>query len=148
MLKQLSITIVLVSIISVFTLGQEQPSSDKKECAKGCCSNHSSHNSVKMSYVDADSTHKHQDNKTEHKMHNMHKDIKTEHNHSDSIIRESEIDLKAIDENKDGKVFQDQMCWNVISDKAGECPKCGMKLKEVSLQKAKENLVKHNYKVK
>ncbi|WP_337865510.1 heavy metal-binding domain-containing protein [Ignavibacterium sp.] len=148
MLKQLAITIVLVSIISVFTLGQEQPSSDKKECTKGCCSNHSSHNSVKMSYVDADSTHKHRDNKTEHKMHDKYKEMKTEHNHSDSIIRESEIDLKAIDENKDGKVFQDQMCWNVISDKAGECPKCGMKLKDVSLKKAKENLVKHNYKVK
>jgi hypothetical protein len=65
-----------------------------------------------------------------------------------SIVREGEIDLAAIDKNKDGKVYQDQMCWNVISDKAGECPQCGMILKEVSLNKAKENLLKNDYKVK
>ncbi|MDH7605025.1 MAG: heavy metal-binding domain-containing protein [Melioribacter sp.] len=64
------------------------------------------------------------------------------------LIREGEIDLNAIDENKDGKVFQDQMDWNVISDKPGECPLCGMNLKEVTLQQAKENLLKHNFKVK
>lgn len=66
----------------------------------------------------------------------------------ESWIREGEIDLEAIDKNKDGKVYQDMMDWNVISDKAGECPLCGMKLKEVSLKKAKENLIKHNFKVK
>lgn len=64
------------------------------------------------------------------------------------LIREGEIDLNAIDENKDGKVFQDQMDFNVISDKPGECPICGMNLKEVTLQQAKENLLKHNFKVK
>ncbi len=66
----------------------------------------------------------------------------------DNIVREGEIDLIAIDKNGDKKVFQDQMDWNVISDEAGECPLCGMKLKEVTLEKAKENLIKHNYKVK
>jgi hypothetical protein len=65
-----------------------------------------------------------------------------------SIVRSGTIDLIMIDKNKDGKVYQDQMCWNVISDKAGECPQCGMKLKEVSLEKAKENLLKNDYKVK
>ena len=65
-----------------------------------------------------------------------------------SIVRVGEIDLKAIDKNKDGKVYQDPMDWNVISDEAGECPLCGMKLKEVNLEKAKENLVKNNFKVK
>ena len=69
-------------------------------------------------------------------------------NAKDSIIRKGEIDLKAIDKNKDGKVYQDQMDWNVISDKPGDCPKCNMKLKEVTLEKAKENLIKHNFKVK
>jgi hypothetical protein len=64
-----------------------------------------------------------------------------------TIVRESEIDLSAIDKNKDGKVYQDQMCWNVISDKAGKCPQCGMTLKEVSLKKAKENLIKNEFKV-
>ena len=65
-----------------------------------------------------------------------------------SIIREGEIDLESIDENGDGKVFQDQMCWNVVSDEAGKCPQCGMKLKEVSLEEAKTNLEKNEFKVK
>jgi hypothetical protein len=66
----------------------------------------------------------------------------------ESLVREGEIDLNAIDQNKDGMVYQDQMDWNVISDKTGECPLCGMKLKEVSLNEAKENLLKHDFKVK
>jgi len=65
-----------------------------------------------------------------------------------SLVREGEIDLQGIDKNKDGKVFQDTMDWNVISDEPGECPLCGMKLKEVTLEKAKENLIKYNFKVK
>ena len=65
-----------------------------------------------------------------------------------SLVREGKIDLIAIDENKDGKVYQDMMDWNVISDKAGECPLCGMTLKEVTVKKAKENLLKHGFKVK
>ena len=40
------------------------------------------------------------------------------------------------------------MDWNVISDAPGKCPLCGMTLKEVSLDKAKENLLKHDFKVK
>ena len=65
-----------------------------------------------------------------------------------SVIRKGEIDLTAIDENKDGKVYQCQMDFNVLSDKPGVDPKCGMKLKEVSLEKAKENLLKNGFKVK
>lgn len=66
----------------------------------------------------------------------------------DSIVREGLIDLQKIDKNKDGKVFQDMMDYNVISDKAGKCPLCGMKLKEVSLKKARETLLKSGHKVK
>lgn len=66
----------------------------------------------------------------------------------DNLVREGEIDLIAIDKNKDGKVFQDMMDWNVISDEAGECLLCGMKLKEVTLENAKENLIKHGFKIK
>jgi uncharacterized protein with PIN domain len=40
------------------------------------------------------------------------------------------------------------MCWNVISDEAGECPQCGMKLKEVSLEEAKANLEENDFDVK
>jgi hypothetical protein len=65
-----------------------------------------------------------------------------------SIVREGTIDLKKIDENKDGKVYQDQMHWNVISDKPGKCSLCKMTLKEVSLKVAKENLVKKGFTVK
>jgi Cu(I)/Ag(I) efflux system membrane fusion protein/cobalt-zinc-cadmium efflux system membrane fusion protein len=65
-----------------------------------------------------------------------------------SIIRTGEIDLLSLDVNKDGKVYQDPMDWNVISDEPGKCPLCKMELKEVSLEKAKENLIKHNFKVK
>ena len=75
--------------------------------------------------------------------HEMKSDSMKQH----SIVREGEINLKAIDKNKDGKVFQDPMDWNVISDEAGECPLCGMKLREVNLEKAKENLIKNDFKV-
>ena len=64
------------------------------------------------------------------------------------IVHEGMIDLMAIDENKDGIVYQDPMDWNVISDKPGKCPLCKMTLKEVSLEQAKENLVKNDFKVK
>ncbi len=64
-----------------------------------------------------------------------------------SIVREGVIDLAAIDENGDGKVYQDQMCWNVVSDESGECPQCGMKLKEVSLEDAKKNLEENGFEV-
>jgi hypothetical protein len=67
----------------------------------------------------------------------------------ENIIREEDpIDLKAIDKNKDGKVFQDQMHWNVISDKPGKCPLCKMTLKEVTIKTAKHDLLKNKYKVK
>jgi len=81
-------------------------------------------------------------------MSNSNQEMKSDSMQQHSIVREGEIDLKAIDKNKDGKVFQDPMDWNVISDSPGECPQCGMTLKEVSLDKAKENLLKHDYKVK
>jgi len=85
-----------------------------------------------------------QDNKTpDHEPMNM----ETEQSNS-TIVREGMIDLMMIDENKDGIVYQDPMDWNVISDEPGKCPLCKMTLKEVSLEKAKENLIKNNYQVK
>jgi Cu(I)/Ag(I) efflux system membrane fusion protein/cobalt-zinc-cadmium efflux system membrane fusion protein len=81
---------------------------------------------------------------------NSHKGMEMDSSKSNeqSIAREGVIDLKAIDKNKDGKVYQDVMDWNVISDEPGKCPICGMKLKEVTLEKAKENLIKNDFKVK
>ncbi len=65
-----------------------------------------------------------------------------------SIVREGVIDLNAIDANKDGKVYQDMMDYNVISDAPGTCPLCGMTLKEVTLEKAKMYLEKTGHTVK
>lgn len=58
------------------------------------------------------------------------------------------IDVKAIDNNKDSKVFQCPMDWNVISDRPGSCPVCKMDLEEYSVAKAVDNLVKNDYEVK
>jgi len=69
-------------------------------------------------------------------------------NEDNSIVRKGVIDLKSIDVNKDGKVYQDLMDWNVLSDKPGKCPLCGMVLQEVSLSEAKKNLEKNGFKVK
>ena len=80
--------------------------------------------------------------------HDMMDSTKKEVKKNKSLVREGVIDLKAIDKNGDGKVFQDVMDWNVISDKPGECPLCGMKLKEVTLNEAKFNLIKHGFEVK
>ena len=65
-----------------------------------------------------------------------------------NMIHKGVIDVNSIDANKDGKVYQDMMDWNVISDKPGKCPNCGMKLKEVSIDKAKKNLQEYGFKVK
>lgn len=150
MFKQLVITIALVSFFGAFTLAQEQTDKkEKKECAKGCCSGHESHGSMSMAHMESDSAQsKHHEMKSDDKMHGMNHEMKSESMDETSIVREGEIDLASIDKNEDGKVYQDQMCWNVISDEAGECPQCGMILKEVSLEKAKESLLKHDYKVK
>jgi hypothetical protein len=75
----------------------------------------------------------------------MNDSTKTEMMYENSIVREGVIDLQAIDKNGDGKVFQDVMDWNVISDEAGKCPLCGMKLKEVSLEKAEKNLIENDF---
>ncbi len=64
------------------------------------------------------------------------------------LIREGEIDVAVIDENGDGKVYECPMDWNVISDHPGDCPVCGMHLKEFSLADTKANLQKYGYKIK
>ena len=56
----------------------------------------------------------------------------------------SDINVDEIDKNKNGKVFIDGMCKDVVKDEARECQKCGMKLKEVSLDEAKKFIEKDN----
>jgi membrane fusion protein, copper/silver efflux system len=84
------------------------------------------------------------------KGHDSHSDnnLQNSRNADTTIVRKGIIDVNEIDLNKDGKVFQDPMDWNVISDTAGKCPLCKMTLKEVTIKEAKENLIKHGFKVK
>ncbi len=123
--------IVIVSVIFVLTFStvsfsQEKPNG--KDQNKG------------------DKEHHHMEGHMDkHEGMDMQKESVTE---SSSTVREGEINLAAIDANGDGKVYQDQMCWNVVSDGEGECPQCGMKLKEVSLEEAKKNLEENEFEVK
>ncbi len=64
-----------------------------------------------------------------------------------SMVRHGKINLKKIDKNNDGKVYQDMMDWNVISDEPGRCVLCNMKLKELTLEEAKNNLLNHGFSV-
>ena len=66
----------------------------------------------------------------------------------DSIVRKGIINVEALDKNKDGKLYEDVMDFNVISDKPGVCPICGMKLRETTIQQVKQNLKKHGFKYK
>ena len=74
---------------------------------------------------------------TEHKMmdhgkmdHSMMKHSKMEHkDHQNS----EKVDFTEFDKNNDGKVFQCPMKCEVPQDNAGECSKCGMQLKEFSI---------------
>ena len=67
---------------------------------------------------------------------------------SNEWIRTEPIDLKALDIDGDGYVYQDQMDWNVIADEEGKCPKCGMILQKVTLEEAATNLRNNGYTVK
>ncbi len=71
-----------------------------------------------------------------------------EHNHSSSIVHEGVIDAESIDKNKDGKLFECPMDWDVISDEDGRCPLCNMHLKEYTIEEVKMNLDKHGFEYK
>jgi Cu(I)/Ag(I) efflux system membrane fusion protein/cobalt-zinc-cadmium efflux system membrane fusion protein len=71
-----------------------------------------------------------------------------EHKHSSSIVHEGVIDVEAIDKNRDGKLWECPMDWNVISDESGRCPVCNMNLKEYSVEEVKANLDKYGFKYK
>ena len=78
----------------------------------------------------------------------MNMDDQSHESEQSELVKEGIIDLEVIDENNDGKVYQDMMDWNVISDQPGECPLCGMTLQEVTLKEAKNNLEEHGYEAK
>jgi len=123
------LTTLFVFILSIsFSFAQNDSSGMQNSMKMG-------HNHIHKMEMMNDSTHQMKDNK----------EMSDE---KDSIVRTGVIDLQSIDRNKDGKVFQDLMDFNVISDNPGRCPLCGMTLQEVSLEKAKDVLIKNNFKVK
>jgi Cu(I)/Ag(I) efflux system membrane fusion protein/cobalt-zinc-cadmium efflux system membrane fusion protein len=71
-----------------------------------------------------------------------------EHDHSSSIVHKGVIDVESIDKNKDEKLFECPMDWNVISDEAGRCPLCNMYLKEFTIDEIKSNLDKNGFEYK
>lgn len=77
--------------------------------------------------------------------------IMSEHSMSEAaspLVREGVIDVASIDINNDGKIYECPMDWNVLDDKPGDCPVCGMNLKEYSLEDIKANLDKYGYEYK
>ena len=88
-----------------------------------------------------------QDVKSERK--DKKREMKEDNNdHSSSIVYEGVIDVEAIDKNKDSKLWECPMDWNVISDETGRCPVCNMKLKEYTIKDVKVNLDNYGYEYK
>jgi Cu(I)/Ag(I) efflux system membrane fusion protein/cobalt-zinc-cadmium efflux system membrane fusion protein len=71
-----------------------------------------------------------------------------EHDHSSSVVHEGVIDVESIDKNKDEKLFECPMDWNVILDEDGRCPVCNMYLKEYTIEEVKANLDKYGFEYK
>ncbi len=65
-----------------------------------------------------------------------------------TLIRTGVIDVDELDFDIDGYVYQDQMHWNVISDKPADCPLCGMKLEKVKIKEAIRHLKNNDFEVK
>ena len=61
-------------------------------------------------------------------------------NEDSSIVRGPGVDVRLLDKNKDGKVYQCSMDAEVISDTPGQCPLCHMNFSEVTISEAKEAL--------
>lgn len=89
-------------------------------------------------------------------VHNDEMNTGNEHEHSNqneynvesSLIRTGVIDVKSIDINQDGKLFQCPMDWNIIGDEYQRCPSCEMKMKEYSIEEVKKNLDEYGYEYK
>lgn len=118
---------------------------DKGSSSNDEMNNEMEHNHSDNTIEEQEAAHKHPGMKEMEMSGENHQHAEME---SEGIIRKGVIDLSAIDINKDGKVFQDFMDWNVISDKPGKCPVCEMKLQEVSLTEAKENLISNGFEYK
>jgi Cu(I)/Ag(I) efflux system membrane fusion protein len=69
-------------------------------------------------------------------------DAKMDHS---NMIDHWMMDVKSMDKNNDGSIYQCPMHANQISDKPGECSECGMDLKKVSIKDAEKKLGHKNH---
>ena len=74
--------------------------------------------------------------------------IQNEYGVDSPLIRTGVIDVEAIDENGDGKIFECPMDWNILADEFHRCPVCEMKMKEYTIDEVKINLNENGYKYK
>lgn len=140
-MKSVKIISALVALLIFFN------TSNAQERKMSCCNTEIKKCDAAVNDASPDSPEKMDMQQEQHKHSEMNAE-KQKSEKNESIVRQGTIDLKAIDKNKNGKVFQCPMDWNVISDKADNCPLCKMKLKEVSIEKAKENLKENGFKTK
>lgn len=133
MKKRIALNVLVVTVLILFSSGFSLAGNVASDTTK-----------TKHSHID----HEMEKNKnSDQHQHGQNSEVKTIKK-DDSIVRKGTINVESIDSNKDGKVYQDPMDWNVISDKPGKCPLCKMNLEEVSIKQAKENLKKNGFKVK
>ncbi len=84
----------------------------------------------------------------EKKKEDVHQMKEDKNDHSSSIVHEGVIDVESIDKNKDRKLWECPMDWNVITDESGRCPLCNMKLKEYTIDEVKANLKENGFEYK
>lgn len=89
-----------------------------------------------------------ENNETASQDHSSHELKSAEDEVKSELVRKGIIDIESIDINSDGKIYECPMDWNVLDDKAGNCPTCGMNLKEYTLDEVKANLSKYGYEYK
>lgn len=155
-MKRIMIFTTILTAIFFLSLtqiaAQEKPAEMKKKTAKSVDSLKAEVKKAKSHKCTDDCDHsKNMDSTTIHSDHSKmmhHKMEKAESSQSEQMIHVGKIDVSNIDKNKDNFVFECPMDWNVISDKAGNCPTCGMKLKKYSVEETKKNLVKYGYDLK
>lgn len=137
LIKILFFVLLSIGLISSNLNAQHHRESKSKNKSMLCCCSNNENHSTSSDQMDSSYN-------TQHKHSEKNLDSSTK----STIVRDGIIDLIKIDQNKDGFVYQCPMDLNVISDKFERCPICEMKLKKISVEKAKESLQKHRFKVK
>ena len=141
LIKSIKAALFIAMVSSIAIFGQNDPDSTQHMHEMD-----STGHMNQQDMMDDSSHHMMDEDSDSHMMHDDNEHMKGDE--KSPLIREGVINLQKIDKNNDGKVYQDYMDWNVISDEPGLCPVCEMKLRETSLEDAAKNLKKNGYKVK